>query len=149
MQWDYPTPFIMDIIVTDEDTDRLGHTNNQVYLKWFEDISWLHVESNGMDWVLQEASGKSMAITRTEIDYLAASYAGEALKLATWITQTDGRLLSSRAFQLTRVHDDKVLVRAKSHYACIDLKTGKPSRMPEFISDTLSNLCIKVPEQRN
>lgn len=149
MQWDHSAPFIMDIIVTDGDTDRLGHTNNQVYLKWFEDISWLHVENNGMDWARQEASGKSMAITRTEIDYLAASYVGEALKLGTWITHTDGRLLSTREFQLIRVQDEKVLVRAKSHYACIDLKTGKPSRMPGFISDTLSNLCTHVKSHQN
>lgn len=142
MQWDHPNPFVMDITVAESDTDRLGHTNNQVYLKWFEDISWLHVEPNGMPWSLQEELGKAMAITRTEIDYVGASYAGEHLQLATWITESDGRLLSTRAFQIIRVIDSKVLARAKSYYACIDLKTGKPSRMPKAIADTLGSLCI-------
>jgi acyl-CoA thioester hydrolase len=143
MKWDYPNPFIMDITVAEADTDRLGHTNNQVYLKWFEDVSWQHVEPNGMPWALQEELGKAMAITRTEIDYIAASYVGEQLQLATWIISSDGRLLSSRAFQIVRPSDNKVLARAQSHYACIDLKTGRPSRMPNAISDTLGKLCIK------
>jgi acyl-CoA thioester hydrolase len=142
MHWDYPDPFIMDITVSEGHTDRLGHTNNQVYLKWFEEISWQHVEPKGMPWSLQEELGKSMAITRTEIDYLAASYAGEVLNVGTWITHSDGRLLTSRAFQIIRPSDDKVLVRAKSHYACIDLRTGRPSRMPKVIAETLDSLCI-------
>jgi acyl-CoA thioester hydrolase len=142
MHWDYPDPFIMDIIVSKGDTDRLGHTNNKVYLKWFEEISWLHIEPLGMPWSLQEELGKSMAITRTEIDYLAASYAGEALKVGPWITHTDGRLLTSREFQIIRPSDEKILVRAKSYYACIDLKTGRPSRMPKVIAETLGKLCI-------
>lgn len=144
MQWDYPNPFIMDITVAEKDTDRLGHTNNQVYLKWFEEISWQHIELNGMSWQLQEKLGKAMAITRTEIDYLAASYAAEAVQVGTWITHSDGRLLTSRAFQIIRRHDQKILVRAKSFYACIDLNTGKPSRMPKVIAETLGKLTVEI-----
>ena len=144
MQWDYPDPFIMDITVSEGDTDRLGHTNNQVYLKWFEQISWLHIEPNGLPWSLQEELGKAMAITRTEIDYLAASYAGEQLQLGTWITHSDGRLLTTRAFQILRVSDQKTLARAQSFYACIDLKSGRPSRMPTVIADTLAKLSIQA-----
>jgi acyl-CoA thioester hydrolase len=142
MNWDYPDPFIMDITVSQDDTDRLGHTNNQVYLKWFEQISWQHIELPGMTWALQEELGKALAITRTEVDYLAASYASEILEVGTWITHSDGRLLTSREFQIIRPSDNKVLVRAKSYYACIDLKTGRPSRMPKIIAETLGALCI-------
>lgn len=142
IQWDFPNPFIMDIQVEAHETDRLGHTNNQVYLKWMEDISWLHIEPRGLPWELQEALGKSMAITRTEVDYLAASYAGDNLKLATWITACDGRLTSTRHFQLFRVSDGKTLARANSRYACIDLSTGKPSRMPKEFTQVLGDLVI-------
>ncbi|NVK38194.1 MAG: acyl-CoA thioesterase, partial [Gammaproteobacteria bacterium] len=48
-QWDLANPFLMDITVQASETDRLGHTNNQVYLKWLEQISWQHIESLGMD----------------------------------------------------------------------------------------------------
>jgi len=133
-QWDLANPFLMDITVQASETDRLGHTNNQVYLKWLEQISWQHIESLGMDWSMHERLSRAMAITRTEIDYLASSYAGDELRLATWISESDERLTSARRFQLIRLSDHKTLIRAQSFYACIDLKSGRPARMPqEFI----------------
>lgn len=143
IQWDFPDPFIMNIQVESNETDRLGHTNNQVYLKWMEEISWRHIEPHGLPWELQEQLGKSMAITRTEIDYLGASYVGDQLQLATWITYSDGRLTSTRQFQLSRISDGKTLARANSRYACIDLKSGKPSRMPKEFVRVLGALSIE------
>lgn len=134
IQWGLANPFLMNIIVQANETDRLGHTNNQVYLKWLEQISWQHIESLGMDWPMHERLSRAMAITRTEIDYLAASYEGDELMLATWISASDQRLTSSRKFQLVRLNDHKPIIKAQSFYACIDLKSGRPARMPqEFI----------------
>lgn len=144
MNWDHPNPFVIDITVSETDTDRLGHTNNQVYLKWFEEISWQHIEANGLTWKIQEKLGKAMAITRTEIDYLASSYADDVLKIGTWITRSDGRLFTSRGFQIIRHADQKTLVRANSHYACIDLRSGRPSKMPAVIAETLEKLVIQA-----
>lgn len=128
--WDLPDPFILAIDVRPEDTDRLGHANNVVYVRWLEDISWAHIESLGMTWALHETTGKAMAITRTEIDYLAAANAGDQLVLGTWLTGFDGRFRSARQFQLVRPADGKTLVRALSTHACVDLKTQRPARMP-------------------
>ena len=133
-QWGLPDPFLMNITVQANETDRLGHTNNQVYLKWLEQISWQHIESLGMDWPMHERLSRAMAITRTEIDYLAASYEGDELVLATWISASDQRLTSSRTFQLVRLNDNKTIIKAQSFYACIDFTSGRPARMPqEFI----------------
>ena len=134
IQWDLPNPFIIRIRVQADETDRLGHTNNQVYLKWLEQISWQHIESLGMDWPMHERLSKAMAITRTEIDYLAASYEGDELILGTWISDSDKRITSKRRFQLITAKDHKTVIRAQSFYACIDLKSGRPARMPkEFV----------------
>lgn len=135
IHWDLANPFLMRITVQAAETDRLGHTNNQVYLKWLEQISWQHIESLGMDWPMHERLLKAMAITRTEIDYLAASYEGDELTLATWISDSDQRLTSSRQFQLVRLKDNKTIIKAQSFYACIDLKTGRPARMPKAFQD--------------
>lgn len=134
IQWELDNPFLMNITVQADETDRLGHTNNQVYLKWLEQISWQHIESLGMDWPMHERLSRAMAITRTEIDYLASSYEADELLLATWISASDGRLTSARQFQLVRLSDQKTLIKAQSFYACIDLKSGRPARMPkEFV----------------
>lgn len=137
IQWDLPDPFILDIEVRDEDTDRLGHANNVVYVRWLEDISWAHIESLGMTWERHEATGKAMAITRTEIDYLAAANAGDHLVLGTWLTDFDGRFRSARQFQLVRPADGKTLVRALSTHACVDIRTQRPARVPAEYGEIL------------
>jgi len=130
VNWDLEAPYIMPITVAEADVDRLGHANNVVYVRWLEEVSWAHIESLGMTWELQSRLGRAMAITRTEIDYLAAANAGEKLLLGTWLTDFDGRFRSARRFQLVRAGDGRTLVRAVSRHACIDLKSQRPARIP-------------------
>jgi len=130
INWDRANPCMLSLDVKSEHTDRLGHTNNVTYLHWMETVSWQHVEQINMGWEVQDREGKAMAIVRTEVDYLQASHVGEKLVMGTWITESDGRLCSARAFQLARLSDGETIMRAQSRYACIQLKTGKPSRMP-------------------
>lgn len=140
--WDLPAPFTIAINVRAEDTDRLGHANNVVYVRWLEDVSWAHVESLGMTWALHEKTGKAMAITRTEIDYLASANTGDQLVLGTWLTDYDGRFRSARQFQLVRPSDGKTLVRAVSTHACVDMKSQRPARAPKEFADILGSAVV-------
>ncbi|ADP96027.1 thioesterase family protein [Marinobacter adhaerens] len=142
IDWDLPAPFTIEIAVRPEDTDRLGHANNVVYVRWLEDVSWAHIESLGMTWELHEKTGKAMAITRTEIDYLASANAGDQLVLGTWLTDYDGRFRSARQFQLVRPSDGKTLVRAVSTHACVDLKTQRPARAPKEFAEILGSAVV-------
>jgi acyl-CoA thioester hydrolase len=143
LNWDLPSPFVLKIMVSPEDTDRLGHANNVVYLRWLEEVSWAHIESLGMTWALHEETGKAMAITRTEIDYLAAANAGDTLELGTWLTDFDGRFRSARQFQLIRQADGKTLMRALSTHACVDMKSQRPSRMPAEFKRILGSVLVE------
>jgi acyl-CoA thioester hydrolase len=140
--WDLPDPFIININVSDSDTDELGHANNVVYVRWLEDVSWAHIESLGLTWELHQATGKAMAITRTEIDYLAPANAGDHLLLGTWLTGCDGRFRSLRQFQLVRPADGKTLMRAVSGHACVDMKSQRPSRAPKEFMDILEGAIV-------
>ncbi|PPI84063.1 acyl-CoA thioesterase [Marinobacter maroccanus] len=140
--WDLPAPFTIDITVRAEDTDRLGHANNVVYVRWLEDVSWAHIESLGMSWSLHEKTGKAMAITRTEIDYLASANIGDQLVLGTWLTDYDGRFRSARQFQLVRPSDGKTLVRAVSTHACVDMKSQRPARAPKEFAEILGSAVV-------
>ena len=140
--WDLPAPFTIDITVQAEDTDRLGHANNVVYVRWLEDVSWAHIESLGMTWSLHEKTGKAMAITRTEIDYLASANTGDQLVLGTWLTDYDGRFRSARQFQLVRPSDGKTLVRAVSTHACVDMKSQRPARAPKEFAEILGSAVV-------
>lgn len=130
LPWDRPHPFLLEIMVDASHMDRLGHTNNTHYVHWMQTISWQHVETIGMGWSLQQTEGRAMAIIRTEIDYIASAYTNDHLFMGTWITECDDRLQSARQFQLIRVADQKTLLRATCRYVCIDIKKGKPMRMP-------------------
>jgi acyl-CoA thioester hydrolase len=143
LNWDLPSPFVLTIKVLPEDTDRLGHANNVVYLRWLEEVSWAHIEGLGMTWALHEETGKAMAITHTEIDYLASANAGDTLELGTWLTDFDGRFRSARQFQLIRQSDGKTLVRALSTHACVDMKSQRPSRMPTEFKRILGSILVE------
>ncbi|NQD78531.1 acyl-CoA thioesterase, partial [Pseudomonas sp. CM27] len=64
----------------------------------------------------------------------AAGYEDDELQLATWIIDWDQRLRMTRRFQLKRPRDGVTLLRARTTFACIELSSGKPKRMPaEFV----------------
>ncbi len=131
LSWDWPNPFVHTLHVEESDTDRLGHTNNVRYLSWMESVAWAHIEALGLGWEVKASLGRAMAIVRTEIDYLAATRTGNTLVLGTWITDSDYKYQSSRHFQFICQESKKTVVRGKMQFACISLKSGKLSRMPE------------------
>ena len=134
ISWDYPEPFTRDIVVQAADIDGLGHTNNTVYAKWCEDVAWDHSASLGLDLDSYRQLDRAMAVMRSEYDYLQAAYEGDRLVAATWIVHWDGKLTMQRRFQIIRPADGATLLRGLVRFACIQLSTGRPKRMPpEFI----------------
>lgn len=133
--WDYPGPFELRTAVRDEDIDGLNHTNNTVYVQWCEQTAWAHSVALGLDLDVYRRLDRAMAITRSEFDYLAASRAGDEVAVGTWIVEWDGRLTMRRRFQVIRVGDGTTLLRAAMQFACIELSTGRPRRLPpEFVA---------------
>ena len=134
MSWERSAPFVLDIAVGAEHIDEFAHVNNVVYVGWLEQCAWAHSRSLGLSIDDYRRLDRGMAVVRHEIDYLAAAREGEHLQLGTWIVESDGRLSISRQFQLRRPADGATLLRARTRFACIELSSGKPRRMPaEFV----------------
>jgi len=132
--WDYPRPHTLRRKVAPEDIDGLNHTNNAVYVKWCEQVAWSHSVALGLDLAQYRALDRAMAITHSEYNYLQSSREGEEVAVATWIVDWDRRLTMSRRFQVIRVEDGVTLLRAGMRFACIELSTGRPRRLPkEFV----------------
>jgi acyl-CoA thioester hydrolase len=75
-----------------------------------------------------------MAITHSEYDYLQASREGDEIVAGTWIVSWDNKLTMTRRFQVIRLQDGVTLLRAEMRFACIEISSGKPRRMPrEFL----------------
>ena len=132
--WDFPNPFTLEIQVGHADIDGLEHTNNTVYVKWCEQVAWAHSEALGLDLETYRRLDRAMAITRAEYDYLQASREGDAIAVGTWIVSWDTRLTMQRRFQVIRIADGTTLLRGGMQFACIELSSGRPRRLPrEFI----------------
>jgi len=135
LTWDYPQPFTLETKVTAADIDGLQHTNNTVYVKWCEQVAWAHSVHLGLDLDSYRRLDRAMAITHSEFDYLQASREGDALIAGTWIVGWDRRLTMERRFQIQRPADGATLLRGMMRFACIEISTGRPRRMPpEFIA---------------
>jgi len=132
--WDYPEPFIVTNCVQAADIDGLNHTNNAVYVNWCEQAAWAHSVALGLDLKSYQQLNRAMAITHSEYHYLQASREGEEVMIGTWIINWDRRLTMQRRFQIIRVNDGVTLLRGGMRFACIELSSGKPRRLPaEFI----------------
>lgn len=133
-QWDVVTPFVQPQSVGPEHLDRFGHTNNVIYLSWLEQVAWAHSISLGLGFDAYERLDAGCVARRHELDYLAATFAGDELLLGTWIAECDARLTMWRAYQIIRVDDGKTVLRGRTQWVCVNLKNGKPKRMPpEFV----------------
>ena len=133
-RWDYPHPHILFTRVQATDIDGLQHTNNLVYVDWCQRAAWDHSVALGLDLERYRALNRAMVITYSEFHYLQAAQEGEEIAVATWIVDWDGKLTMARRFQVLRVDDGVTLLRAAMRFACIEISSGRPRRLPqEFI----------------
>jgi acyl-CoA thioester hydrolase len=129
--FDFPSPHVIELTVQPDDIDAYLHVNNAVYLSWFDRAAWSHSAALGMPLERCLALRRGMAALRTEIDYLSAAVQDDRVQVATWIARSDGKLRCERRFQARRLGDGRTLARARVDYVCINLDSGRATRMPE------------------
>ncbi len=135
LKWDIDAPFVQTRTVTDQHLDDFGHTNNVIYLGWLEQLAWAHSVELGFGMADFQRIGIGCVARRHELDYLAPTFVGERLHLATWIAENDGRADMWRAYQIIRAQDGRAVLRARTQWICVDLRTGRPRRQPpEFVT---------------
>jgi acyl-CoA thioester hydrolase len=116
-------PFELPIHVEPGDIDELGHVNNVTYLRWVQDAAVAHwtaaapaAEQARLFWI----------VLRHEIDYLHPAHLEDRLAAFTWVG-TGTRLRYDRHTEIRRVHDGRVLARARTVWCPIDAATRKPT----------------------
>lgn len=128
--WDYPRPFTLTVVPGVDDIDGLNHTNNAVYVRWCEAVAWAHSDALGLNIAEYARLDRAMTIRHGEYDYLLASFLGDELLLATWLTGSDGKITLERRFQLVRLRDQATVLRGRWELVCIEMSTSRPRRMP-------------------
>lgn len=135
LAWDVPPAHIEAVTVQVHDVDGLNHCNNISYIRWLEQAAWGHSNALGLNLARYQQLNRAMVVRRHEVDYLGAAYEGDELVVGTWLHENDGKLNLLRRYQMIRPKDGQVLIRAQTHFVCVELSTGRPKRMPpEFAS---------------
>ncbi len=145
MTWDFPAPFTRPVSPRAADIDGLKHTNNAVYVQWCEQVAWAQSEALGMALQDYYRLDRAMAIRRGEYDYLLPTFEGEQLTLATWLTDSDGKLLMTRRFQLVRASDQATVLRGCWELVCIELASGRAKRMPTEFLEAYQPALVRKP----
>ncbi|SNT72496.1 acyl-CoA thioester hydrolase [Amphiplicatus metriothermophilus] len=133
--WPVAEPFVVRRLATAGDADAFGHVNNVRYIDWAMEAAWAHSQALGLSFADYERLGVGCVVQRHEFDYLAPVMPGETVAVATWIAECDGRVRLTRAFEMRRESDGAALFRGRTKFVTIDMKTGRPARMPpEFVA---------------
>ncbi len=131
IEWDLPAPFVIERVVSPEQIDEYGHTNNTVYSTWCEHVAWEHSRAVGLDMDDYRRLNRAMALRRSEMHFLQPCHEGDRVLIANWIVVGDGRVQAYRRYQMIKADTGTTLARALQQWACIDLESGRPRRMPE------------------
>ena len=145
MDWDYPSPYILEITVRDPDIDGLGHTNNASYVIWCEDCAWRHSESLGLSVADYQRLDRGVAIHHAEYDYQLPTFSGDRLVVGTWLVQCDGRLRLERRFQILNQASGATVMRGRWNLVSVVLSSGKTIRLPEVFVETYGAAVVRVP----
>jgi acyl-CoA thioester hydrolase len=118
------------IAVTFRDVDAMGHTNNAVYLTWFECGRigyWKAIRGDHANY-----ADVPFVLARTEIDFLAPTFAGEHLSVGTRVTRLGTRSFDMQ-YRIERRDDGLLVARGHSVQVMYDYGARTTTPMePEF-----------------
>ena len=118
--------FEMTLTAQPEHIDELGHVNNAVWVQWIQQLAVAHWDSVAP---LEHRDAYFWVVVRHEIDYLRAAYEGDRVTARTWVGDAPHGARFDRFVEFTG-RDGKTCVRARTEWAIIDKRLGRPIRVP-------------------
>ena len=120
--------------VVQGDIDELGHSSNIAYVRWIQDVAVAHSAEVGLDMAAYQRIGGVFVVVRQEIDYLRPALRGERLKARTWISSVMAAKCL-RETEISRESDGVLLARAVTTWGFIEVSTGRPRRISDYVRD--------------
>ena len=123
--------FISHHIGKSDEIDDLNHVNNAVYVKWMDNVAYLHWQKLTENHPLPDYI---WVVSRHEIDYKRQAVLGDEIEIKTWVGETSG-IKSIRHIEFYK--DQKLLVKSKTFWVLLNAKTYKPTRITENVLKVL------------
>jgi acyl-CoA thioester hydrolase len=118
--------FELTFVAAPEHIDELGHVNNAVWVQWIQEVAVAHWEA------LADPAHKDAyywVVVRHEIDYLRSAKEGDRITARTWVGDAPQGARFDRFVEFAGA-DGKTCVRARTQWAIIDRRLGRPIRVP-------------------
>ncbi|WP_456479789.1 acyl-CoA thioesterase [Nautilia sp.] len=125
-----PYVYEVKITVSQGDIDFNGHVNNLKYLEWMINTAVEHSESLGFNPDTYRKIGSTWFVKSHYIEYKSPAFEGDELIVKTWIDEV-GKITSKRKYEIYK--NAKLLAYGITEWIFIDIKTGRPKRIPEEI----------------
>lgn len=125
--------FRLEIEVAPPDIDALDHVSNVRYVDWMNRAAVEHSNALGWDLARYREIGGVFVVRRHEIDYLASARLGDKLVWFTWPSALE-RSTAERKHEVHRVSDGRVLARGTNRWVFVDVKSGRPMRIPPDVA---------------
>lgn len=121
-----------------EDVDPAQHVNNAKYFTYLEESGIQAVAQFGVSMHAFLQQGYGSVARKTRIEYKQPARLGDKLDITTYLS--DARSVrATRHFILRRQADQQLIAQAFVLWVFIDLKTGRPVRMPETLKNVLAS----------
>ena len=127
-------PFRWPLTVHESDVDELGHASNIGYLRWLQDAAVAHSKAMGLGYERYLELGGVFVVRRHEIDYLRPALRGDELEVRTFVANVMAAK-SERRYEVVRVTDEVVIARALTVWGFVDVRSGRPMRIPDEVYD--------------
>ncbi len=129
----HPRPFWATLTVQRDQVSRaVDHASNVQYVAWLDRAAEMHADSLGFTRAAMLEMNRMWFVARHEIDYLAETWPGNRLAIATWVRALD-RAKSWRDSLILRPEDERVICRASTLWVWVNLDNRRPTRVtPEM-----------------
>lgn len=132
--------FSMQISVAWHDLDAVQHVNNANYLKYAEECGMQVIAAHGWPISRMIEEGFAIFIRRHQIQYLQPALLGDELVISTWASSVR-RSTATRHYLIQRKSDLEKIAVIHTTSVWVDLKTGRPIRIPgDLLVDFSSNI---------
>lgn len=138
---DGSAPFTITQVVEWGEMDSLGHVNNAVYLRWFENVRFHYFEHIGLN-AMHREMGVGPILARATIDFRAPVTFPDEVLLSTQCVRLGGKsfTLYNRAWS---TKDGRMVAEGEAIIVMMDYSEPaqpKSIRIPELLRSTISSL---------
>ena len=138
-----PRIFRQELIVSADAIDEFGHVNNQRYIAWMQEVATGHSSANGWPMARYLEIGAAWVVRSHFIEYLRPAFAGDALEIDTWAASLALREVV-RKYRFRRA--GQILASAETKWVYVDIKSGRPKRIPEELLASFAAVPDDDPE---